>query len=214
MGDYNQDQLTTLRAVLGAVSRLSESERDGLRESIQPYLRFRDAVDRFFAEHFLSSCRSQCFDTGISGCCGFESIITFASDHAINVLFSDDSRITGLVDVLSRPNLSGKCVYLGPGGCLWSIRPISCAMFLCGWVKGLVLGDASELALFWDRLLAEEKVFTWPDRPVLFDTLEARLMELGVESPHLYFHRGPGLLSVKEKAGLWRRPAATGRRTP
>jgi hypothetical protein len=213
MGDYNQDQLMTIRAVCGAMSRLSESEREAIRESIQPYLRFREAVDRFFAEHFLSSCLKRCFETGISGCCGFESIITFFSDHAINLFFSDESQITGLVDILTRPNLSGKCVYLGPTGCLWRIRPISCAMFLCGQVKAVVLDDSSERTELWDRLRAEEKAFTWPDRPVLFDTLEAHLMELGVESPHLFFHRSPGLLSVKEKAGLWRRPASRCRRT-
>lgn len=214
MSEYNQDQLTTIRAISAAVSRMSESDRDTLRDSMQPYLRFREAVDRFFTEHFLSSCREQCFETGISGCCGFESIITFFSDHAINMLFSDESRIAELVDVLTRPNLSGKCVYLGPGGCLWNIRPISCAMFLCGRVKALVLGDSSDCTERWDRLRAEEKDFTYPDRPVVFDTLEARFMELGIESPHLFFHHSPGLLRVKEKAGLWRRPAVRGQRTP
>jgi hypothetical protein len=214
MSDYNQDQLTTLRAVLGAISKLRESERDAIRNSIQPYLRFREAVDRFFAEHFLPSCRKQCFDTGISGCCGFESIITFFSDHAVNLLFSGEAQITRLVEVLTRPNLGGKCVYLGPSGCLWSVRPVSCAMFLCGQVKSAVFDDSSGCREHWDRLQAEEKAFTWPDKPVLFDTLEARLMELGAESPHLYFHRSPGLLSVKEKAGLWRRPVPRSRRTP
>lgn len=211
MGEYNQDQLTTLLAVRTALTRMSESEREAMRDSIRPYLAFREAVDRFFEEHFLTLCREQCFETGISGCCGFESIITFFSDHVINLLFSGESSTTGLEAVLMRPNRSGKCVYLGPDGCLWTIRPVSCAMFLCGRVKSLVLEDFPERREAWHRLQAEEKAFTFPDRPVLFDTLEARLMELGIESPHLFFHRSPGLLLVKEKAGLWRRPASRSR---
>ncbi|MHC1745464.1 MAG: hypothetical protein AB9873_20900 [Syntrophobacteraceae bacterium] len=212
--EYNRDQLTTLQAVHSSLNQLGESERDRVQESIQPYLRFREAVDRFFFEHFLGECRKACFETGISGCCGFESIITFASDHAINVLCSEPARIAALVDVLTRPNRTGKCVYLGPNGCLWSVRPISCAMFLCGRVKSLVLDGARDCEDEWSRLQNEEKAFTFPDRPVLFDSLEARLIESGVESPHLFFHRSPGLLLVKEKAGLWKRPASLKRRHP
>lgn len=210
--EYNRDQLMTLEAINAALARLSESERDAIRDSIQPYLRFRDSVDRFFNEYFLAKCEKACFETGISACCGFESIFTFASDHAINLLFSEATAIAELTNVLTRPNRSEKCVYLGPNGCLWNVRPISCALFLCGHVKGLVFQDSAEFEEEWARLQAEEKAFTFPDRPVLFDSLEARLIELGVESPHLYFHRSPGLLRVKEKAGLWRRPAGGSRR--
>ncbi len=212
--EYNRDQRTTLEAVNAALARLSEAERDAIRETIQPYLRFRDAVDRFFNEVFLAKCTKACFETGLSACCGFESIITFASDHAINLLFSEPARIAALIDVLRRPNLSGKCVYLGPSGCLWSVRPISCAMFLCGQVKSLVFGDVKEREEEWSRLQTDEKAFTFPDQPVLFDSLESRLIELGVESPHLFFHRSPGLLLVKEKAGLWKRPPSLKRRSP
>lgn len=211
MSEYNQDQRTTLEAVRAALGGLAPSEREALRASIQPYLVFRHAVDRFFEEHFLPTCRRACFETGLSACCGFESIITFASDHAVNLLVSGASRVEALVEVLARPNASSHCVYLGPGGCLWSVRPISCAMFLCGQAKQQVFDAHPDCAAQWSRLQAEEKTFTFPDRPVLFDTLEGRLIALGVESPHLFFHQSPGLLRVKEQAGLWHRPAAGAR---
>ncbi len=214
MSEYNQDQLKTLEAVRTALDGLPQSERETLGATIEPYLAFREAVDRFFDEFFLAACRDACFKTGLSACCGFESIVTFATDHAINLLVSDNSRIEALVEVLTRPNTGSHCVYLGPNGCLWRLRPISCAMFLCGQLKQRIFETQPDCAAQWNRFQEEEKRFTFPDRPVLFDILEAKLIELGVDSPHLYFHRSPGLLSVKERAGLWRRPVPGVRRRP
>jgi hypothetical protein len=38
--------------------------------------------------------------------------------------------------------------------------------------------------------------------PLLFDEIETFFMLRGADSPHLYFHRSPGLLRVKKRAGL------------
>ena len=54
------------------------------------------------------------------------------------------------------------------------------------------------------RDLFEEKrrQYTWPDQPVLFDKLEALFVEAGYRSSLMYLHNSPGLLRVKQKAGI------------
>ncbi|CAB1071247.1 hypothetical protein D1AOALGA4SA_1164 [Olavius algarvensis Delta 1 endosymbiont] len=51
-------------------------------------------------------------------------------------------------------------------------------------------------------LEAERQHFTWPDRPVLFDDLESYFLKTGCRSPLMYLHNSPGLLRIKQKAGL------------
>jgi hypothetical protein len=46
------------------------------------------------------------------------------------------------------------------------------------------------------------KSFRWPDRPVLFDQLEQVFMAVGCRSPLMYINTSPGLLRIKQKAGL------------
>jgi len=48
----------------------------------------------------------------------------------------------------------------------------------------------------------ESRRFKWPDRPVLFDTLEKLFLDAGFHSPLMYLHTSPGLLRVKQQAGL------------
>ena len=62
--------------------------------------------------------------------------------------------------------------------------------------------DASYLSE-WNRLREEEKKYTWPDEPVLFDELEEIFIVEGIESPLMYFHRGPGLIRIKSKWRNW-----------
>ncbi len=201
-GDYNKDQLTTLLAVQKGCAALPHSEVEKLRESLSPYLQFRQELHTFQDRLFGSICRLSCFETGLSACCGFESIITFFSDHVINYLLSDPIEITAILDVLAHPNRTGKCVYLAENGCLWKIRPISCAMFLCEQAKGEALGESAEAKSVWEDLQEKEKEYTWPTQPVLFNDLEALFIAVGVDSPHLYFHSSPGLLRMKAKFGL------------
>ncbi|MCU0589504.1 MAG: hypothetical protein MUF52_15295 [Syntrophobacteraceae bacterium] len=204
VGEYNQDQHSTVRSVLDVLSRLSGEERVSLGASMEPYLEFRRRVSVFFDGFFRPSCQDLCFSTGLSGCCGFESIITFFADHVINLMGSSPGQVQALTARIQSPNSSRRCVYLGPEGCLWSLPPVSCAMFLCARVKEIVFQARPEAQPFWAELLQREKDFTLPDKPVLFDGLEAFFIERGSDSSHLFYHRSPGLLRIKSKAGLCR----------
>ena len=61
-----------------------------------------------------------------------------------------------------------------------------------------VFGDRPELKNQWEEFCRIKKRFTWPDRPVLFDDLEAFFIDLGCTSPLMYLHNSPGLLRVKQ----------------
>lgn len=206
IGEYNRDQLATILPIVHVLSVLPEKEIELLRVSVKPYLEFRRRVGELFDSNFRSLCGKLCFDTNLSACCGFESIITFFADHVISLVHSSEEERRALTAVLKRPNLTQRCVFLGSSGCLWKVPPISCAMFLCPRVKEEVLDGRPEVGDAWSRLLLEEKRFTWPDKPVLFDELEAFFLGRGVESRQMLFHRSPGLLRIKSKAGLWAQP--------
>jgi hypothetical protein len=82
------------------------------------------------------------------------------------------------------------------------VRPLVCAMFLCDPVEKEVMANNVEVRTQWRVLNTQAKSFRWPDRPVLFDTLEKRCMAAGIQSPLMYLNNSPGLLHVKKKAGL------------
>ncbi len=197
VSEYNRDQWITFRAIADACRKLTPSEIAGLRDSLASYLHFREAVDRYQARYFHETCRGECFETGTSACCGFESIITFFADHAISYLLSDSREMSSLFEALEKPNTTSHCVYLGEHGCLWKVRPITCAMFFCSPGKKSVFPKQPEAESILSELKEREKEFTWPTKPVLFDDLEAYFIRLGLESPHLHFHRSPGLLRLK-----------------
>jgi hypothetical protein len=52
----------------------------------------------------------------------------------------------------------------------------------------------------WDALVRQKKDYTWPDRPVLFDTLEQICIDAGYTSPLMFLHNSPELLRVKRQA--------------
>lgn len=201
-GDYNHGQRISFQSIRKACKKLTSSQIQQLRESFQSYLQFRREMEAFQLYYFGSHCQKTCFETGLSACCGFESIVTFFADQVINLLMTSEENILSLLQVLERPNTTGKCVYLGEHGCLWQVRPISCAMFLCDPAKKIIFERYPEAESVWKHFQEQEKEYNWPTKPVLFDDLENYFLELGVESPHLYFHQSPGLLRVKKKAGL------------
>jgi hypothetical protein len=200
--EYNRDQFTSVLSILEVLSNLGEEEAGALRAGIQPYLGFRKAISEYYGSLFRESCRESCFDSGVSACCGFESIVTFFADHVINLLESSQQEIDILASVLKRPNRTQRCVFLGASGCTWRIPPISCAMFLCSQVKEKVFEAHPGARIIWSEHQRSEKEYTYPNKPVLFDDLEAFFMKRGSESPHLYFHRSPGLLRIKSKSGM------------
>jgi hypothetical protein len=202
VSEYNREQWNSFQTIRQAVDTLPESVKEALRESLRPYLQFRHELDAFQEEYFIPICRPACFDTRLSACCGFESIFTFFADEVVTLLLSNPDDLSPLFDVLQRPNKTANCVYLGETGCLWKVRPISCAMFFCDEAKKTLFERSPEAEQRWLAFQDREKGFTRPTQKILFDDLEAFFLELKVDSPHMYFHKSPGLLRLKAKSGV------------
>jgi len=200
MSEYNQEQSEAIMMVQHHLERLSPSDAKNLKTRIRSYLGFRKDVDRFLRCHFSEVCTEMCYQDNYSACCNREGIITFFADVVINLLMSKEEEVDRLLGVLGSPKAGAKCVYLGKAGCLWSVKPIVCEMFLCERARSTVFGDAPDELKAWEELKRREKSYTWPDRPVLFDELEAHFMEKGCDSSLMYCHNSPGLLRVKALA--------------
>lgn len=181
------------------LSGLSVTERRRLEAEAADYLLFRKDVDRFLSEYFGDLCTQKCYQSKLSACCSREGIITFFADVVINALLSRDEELETLLTVLQKPNDGFKCIYLGEKGCLWKIKPIVCEMFVCEPAKKQIFAEKPTARKAWEGLKRREKEFTWPDKPVLFDRLEAYFMDAGFSSPLMYLHNSPGLLRVKSK---------------
>ena len=202
MSDYQSEQLESLSQASQHLKTLSCDEKEKLRRLIGEYIEFRRRVDLFLEAYFSFVCDRTCYRSQLSACCTREGIITFFADVVINLLLSGEAEIDALAHALRTENAGFKCVYLGVDGCLWRVKPIVCQMFLCDPTKAQVFSEHPEAELEWRELERQRKLFTWPDRPVLFDMLEAYFMAAGCLSPLMYLHTSPGLLRVKKKAGL------------
>ncbi len=198
---YHLEQRQTLDAIRDHLSTAPE-DRDRLLEWTASYRAFRAEASDFLARHFQEICTEKCFRSRLSACCSREGVITFFADMAVNVLVSDDPELDALSAVLDAPNEGFKCVYLGDRGCLWRIKPIVCEMFLCDAALSAAFDGNPDASARWEALKEERKRYTWPDRPVIFDDLEAHFLAAGHASPLMYLHNSPGLLRVKQKAGI------------
>ena len=199
MTPYQTEQLQTLRMVRDYLAQISEPERSTLKNSLTDYLTFREAVNAFQENYFHDICNRKCYQSKLSACCSRDGIIVFFADVIINALLADSTELERLQDVLAKPHEGFKCVFLGPEGCRWRIKPIVCEMFLCDAAEKAVLKENPVARKRWDLLLRQKKDYTWPDRPVLFDTLEQICIQAGFTSPLMYCHNSPGLLRVKRK---------------
>jgi hypothetical protein len=202
MSEYQVEQLETLSQVRLHLKSLPPSEREHLLQLAAGYLDFRATVDRFLSTHFARVCDHSCYRSRRSACCSREGIITFFADVVINLLVSSEPEADGLVRVLKNEPGGFKCVYLGDHGCGWRIKPIVCQMFLCAPARARVFAQNPEAEAEWRRFEAQRQEFTWPDRPVLFDRIEAYFLRAGCVSRLMYLHNSPGLLRLKRKAGL------------
>jgi hypothetical protein len=202
MSFYQQEQIDTLQMVLEYLQSLSEEDQRALADLTAEYLAFRKKVDAFLAAHLSDVCTLKCYKNRLSACCSKEGIITFFADVVINALVSSQKEIGLLTRVLGEANKGFKCIYLGPDGCLWHLKPIVCEMFICDRAKQEVFGASSRASALWDALKKKETSFRWPDRVVLFDELESRFMAAGVSSSLMYLHNSPGLIRIKKNAGL------------
>jgi hypothetical protein len=201
MSSYNQEQSDALDMVRRYVAGLGEAEKADLVGSLDDYRLFRQSVEDFLQTHFGSVCHQACYQSRLSACCSREGIVTFFADVVINALLSTTREIDRLAKALQGPGgVSTKCVYLGRNGCLWRLKPVVCALFLCDRAESEVFREQPALRRQWEAFREHKKRFTWPDRPVLFDDLEAIFIAEGYTSPLMYLHNSPGLIRVKQKA--------------
>jgi len=204
LSTYQIEQLDALRMVRRQLDAGGGVLRAEISAQIVAYLDYRRRLDLFLETHFHPVCHPACYQNKASACCAREAIITFFAEVVINAVVATTERLDRMEERLARPHTGEKCVYLGPQGCLWQIRPIVCALFLCDAAEGRVLGPDPSLQSRWQALREEAKRFKWPDRPVLFDDLEQCFIAAGCRSPLMYLHTGPGLLNVKRRAAMAR----------
>ena len=204
MNEYQQEQWSALNQIVGTMASIEALTSAALCHDIDVYLQFRAQMEGFLNQHFGQFCNQACFERQRSACCSKDGIITFWADHVINAKCSDNLQLEGLRSAIRRPLREDKCIYLGNSGCLWKVRPLGCAMFLCDAVQRDVFKDQPSNERIWLDFLQSAKTYRWPDRPVLFDRLEQLFMAAGCHSTLMYLNTSPGLLRVKRKAGLIR----------
>ncbi|MFP4475155.1 MAG: hypothetical protein ACLFOY_06310 [Desulfatibacillaceae bacterium] len=202
MSRYNLEQSEVLAAVRRCLSTLPRGELLNLRDRCSDYLAFRRDTALFLDAHFADHCGQSCYESEKSACCQREGIITFFADVVVNALVAEEYELNAMAVALARARRTNRCVYLGPKGCLWRVKPIVCEMFLCRPAKQAVFGQNPAAEKRWAELEAAERTFKWPDRSVLFDDLETIFLSKGVRSPLMYLHNSPGLLAVKKRHGL------------
>jgi len=202
MSDYNHEQTEAIMVVRKHLMGIPASQLGWLKQLTRSYVEFRAEVACFQEESFVGICSQKCFTSRTSACCGREGIITFFADVVINVLLSTHQEIDALLQTLEQDTGGSNCVYLNETGCLWRLKPIVCEMFLCDQAKKNVLDENDSLRQQWERFRQQERLYTWPTRPVLFDELESFFIEAGFDSPLMYLHRSPGLLRLKSRHGL------------
>ena len=209
MSSYQQEQTDALQMVAEHLQSLPEKDKRALVDLAGEYLVFRKNIAAFFSVYLSDVCTLKCYNNRLSACCSKEGIITFFADLVINALVSSEEEIRPLLRVLAVENKGYKCIYLGPDGCLWHLKPVVCEMFVCKDAQEKIFNSAPEARKKWEELQQLQKRFTWPDQPVLFDTLEAIFLKAGYTSPLMYLHNSPGLLRLKQRA----KSKCTGTRT-
>ncbi|MGD8991900.1 MAG: hypothetical protein PVI00_10650 [Desulfobacterales bacterium] len=202
MSTYQQEQLEALQMVRSHLRSMSASDRRLLTNMTLEYRLYRQEVNAFLETHLASVCTQKCYQSRLSACCSKDGIITFFADMVTNALVSSRDQIRALIHALQVPNRGYKCVYLGPDGCRWQLKPIVCEMFICEPAQMQVFDPAPAIRQEWEALLRMKKQFAWPDRPVIFDTIETLFIKAGYSSPLMYMHNSPGLLRVKQRAKL------------
>jgi len=202
MEAHQKDQYDGFCLTQRALAALGPQALMSLQRLVADYRAFREDTSAFLHTHFFGVCTSACYQSRLSACCTRDGIIVYFADVVVNTLAAPAQRTHSIIARLAHSHQGTKCIYLGEQGCLWTVKPIGCEMFLCDQAQHLVFSENPDLRGRWETLNTRRKSFTWPDRPVLFDLLETRLMALGIDSSLMYFHKSPGLLRVKRQAGL------------
>ncbi len=202
MNDYQQEQLNALQTARDGLARIDRSDLNALKSSIGDYLRFRQSVDRFLTHHFKSICTRRCYQSQTSACCSKDGIITFFADTVVNALCASPGQLDRMETVLRQANRGHRCIYLAADGCIWTVRPVVCAMFLCDRAMDAAFTADPRARGVWEDLRRQEKSYKWPDRPVVFDHIEQVFMAMGYRSSLMHLNLSPGLLRIKQQAGL------------
>jgi hypothetical protein len=200
--DYRLEQLQSQECVQDYFTHQGKEEKRLIKGWCQDYLQFREEVAAFQSRYFQALCNAACYQAQRSACCNKDGIITFFADLVINAVESDAREMAALVACLRQPRYDMKCIYLGPEGCRWRLKPIVCEMFQCDRAQAEVFGASPHAATLWGEIKKRELRFRWPDRPVLFDQIESRFMAAGVCSSLMYLHNSPGLIRIKKQSGL------------
>ena len=201
ISDYHAEQSAALQLVRSRPDLLHTVE-EALAKPLARYRRFRQETDSFLQHHFQQICTASCYRNQRSACCTRDGIVVFFADVLLNALTSTTTRLDLIAERLRQPAHASKCVFLASEGCLWQLKPIVCQMFLCDAARDAVFTADPAAARQWESFEAARKAFTWPDRPVLFDQLEALFLAAGLSSTLMHLHLSPGLLRVKRQSGL------------
>lgn len=201
MNSYQIEQLKTLHTVRqnlepAAGSSADCGQWDG-KEEIHRYMAFRDRTAIFHQRHFEEVCTEKCYHSRLSACCSRDGIIIFFADVVINALYSSYSELDLLEHAIQYPAASEKCIFLSSSGCLWRVKPIVCEMFVCEPALKQVFTKNPDAEAQWRQLEQERKSYTWPDKPVLFEHLERRFLDMGIDSSLMHIHKSPGLLRIR-----------------
>ena len=173
--------------------RMLQAKGFDLEAQLSAYLAFREDVGRFFGQWFEDICTARCYTSDLSACCAKDAILIFWGDLVVNSLLSTPPEFDRLESAIRQPAWDARCIYLAPGGCSWRIKPIVCDMFLCADAEKKVFGMHPAAKAEWVDLEERKKGFTWPDRPVLFEVLEAIYIDAGSDSSLMHMHKSPGL---------------------
>ncbi len=199
MNTYQTEQLETLRLVRQELAVCGAEDLLQLKTKITEYLAFRTQVAAFLKTHFQSICTDKCYQNRLSACCSKDGIITFFADVVVNVLASGLEELAQMERTILAPANDFKCIYLTAEGCRWRIKPIVCEFFLCDEAENKVFGHDAQARKCWEEFSALKKTFNWPDRTVLFETIEHEFMARGCRSPLMYLHNSPGLVRIRRR---------------
>jgi hypothetical protein len=199
MNPYQIEQLESLILIRRQIEAMSAAEKEKTAAEIADYLLFRRQVAGFLSDRFASICTKKCYQSRLSACCSKDGILTFFADMVINTLVSDSFEIDRMAGAIRNPGFDYKCIYLSETGCVWKIKPVICEFFLCDEAEKNAFEDNPEALSQWQAFATARKRFTWPDRPILFESLEKQFLDRGCDSPLMYLHKSPGLVKIRRK---------------
>jgi hypothetical protein len=197
MNAYQTEQLEALTMIRRQIEGMNADGREMLFARIKDYLLFREQVGKFLEAHFTDICTQKCYQSRISACCAKDGIITFFADMVVNTLASNPVERDLMEHAIRHPKFDYKCIYLSESGCVWKIKPVVCEFFLCDEAESKAFALSPEALSQCKTFEDAKKTFTWPDQPVLFESLERIFMDRGCDSPLMYLHKSPGLVRIR-----------------